>query len=274
MTKTKGELIGTLCFGKEGLEKKDLRKNQLRIPVIKSDKIDKDSTIVTMVKSPKKVSQGKKNRRDGKAFELKVRADLESKGWIVFRNSNDVEFEKKEELSEKAKENLKEFNSQKFKKVAEEMVGMKIKTCETTTILPAIFKQAKSKWNPFTHSPMTLQSGFPDFLAIKVNPQVYVKIDTDDREVIEGYMKKFEEARKTGKDVFTTKGVEIIPERQIQFVECKTNGTLDKVEKEKVEWIKNNLKIPVFVASQDYPDENINLKPTKRKKMIIKYEEK
>ena len=25
MTKTKGELIGTLCFGKEGLEKKDLR---------------------------------------------------------------------------------------------------------------------------------------------------------------------------------------------------------------------------------------------------------
>ena len=34
--------------------------------------------------------QGKLNRASGKRFELKVRADLESEGWIVFRNSNDL----------------------------------------------------------------------------------------------------------------------------------------------------------------------------------------
>ena len=40
------ELIGELCFGKEGIEKKDLRKNQLRIPIILTDKVKKDKTIV------------------------------------------------------------------------------------------------------------------------------------------------------------------------------------------------------------------------------------
>jgi len=43
------------------------------------------------MKNPNKVKQGKKNRASGKRFELIVRKDLESKGWIVFRNSNDVE---------------------------------------------------------------------------------------------------------------------------------------------------------------------------------------
>ena len=41
-----------------------------------------------------KKEQGKKSRRQGKAFELKVRADLEDKGWIVDRWSNNVENDK------------------------------------------------------------------------------------------------------------------------------------------------------------------------------------
>ena len=36
--------------------------------------------------------QGKKNRQAGARFELKVRKDLESKGWIVDKWSNNVEF--------------------------------------------------------------------------------------------------------------------------------------------------------------------------------------
>lgn len=39
-----------------------------------------------------KVKQGKKNRRQGAEFEKKVRADLESKGWIVDKWTNNVEF--------------------------------------------------------------------------------------------------------------------------------------------------------------------------------------
>jgi hypothetical protein len=38
-----------------------------------------------------KREQGKKNRINGKAFELKVRKDLENKGWIVDRWSNNVD---------------------------------------------------------------------------------------------------------------------------------------------------------------------------------------
>ena len=40
-----------------------------------------------------KKKQGKKNRESGRRFELKVRKDLESKGWIVSKWMNNVEFE-------------------------------------------------------------------------------------------------------------------------------------------------------------------------------------
>ena len=75
--------------------------------------------------------QGRLNRAAGKRFELKVKADLESKGWIVFRNSNDVE-----QIDTKNGQHIQ-------------------------------FKQAKTKWNPFTRTPMTIQSGFPDFVCIR-----------------------------------------------------------------------------------------------------------
>ncbi len=39
-----------------------------------------------------KSAQGKKNRLSGAAFERRVRADLESKGWIVDKWTNNVEF--------------------------------------------------------------------------------------------------------------------------------------------------------------------------------------
>ena len=46
----KNKLIGELCFGKEGLEKKDLRKSQLRIPIVLDDSIEEDKTIVYIKK--------------------------------------------------------------------------------------------------------------------------------------------------------------------------------------------------------------------------------
>jgi hypothetical protein len=45
------------------------------------------------MKNENKVKMGKNSRAKGKAFELKVRHDLESKGWIVVRWDKQVEFE-------------------------------------------------------------------------------------------------------------------------------------------------------------------------------------
>ena len=44
------------------------------------------------MKDPIKVKQGKKYKRAGAMFEVAVRKDLEEKGWIVDRWSNQVEF--------------------------------------------------------------------------------------------------------------------------------------------------------------------------------------
>ena len=45
------------------------------------------------MKNPDKVKEGKYYKRAGMLFENKVRADLESKGWIVDRWSNQVELD-------------------------------------------------------------------------------------------------------------------------------------------------------------------------------------
>lgn len=87
--------------------------------------------------------------------------------------------------------------------------------------------QSKGKFNPFTRSMMMVSGGFPDFICFKL----------------------FLETDKVW---------------DIQLVECKINGYLDPVEREKIEWIKTNLKIPVFVAS----------KIKEGRKTVIVYEEK
>jgi len=119
---------------------------------------------------------GKANRSAGKRFELKVRSDLEEKGWIVFRNGNDVTPVEQIDIGEYAR----------------------------------FFRQARPKWNPATRSPMMMQSGYPDFICI-FNRGSYF---------------------------------------DVQFVECKVNGILSREEKDKNEWIKAELNIPVYIASR------------------------
>lgn len=150
--------------------------------------------------------QGKKNRAAGKRFEIKVREDLEKQGWIVFRNSNDVEKKliKKDNISLGTPEGAIMRLEPEYSK----------------------FSQAKSKWNPFTRSPMSIQSGFPDFVCIKL----YIE---DEGDKIEQFFK-------------------------VQFVECKVNNQLSKEEKEKVKWIKEHLKISVIVASKGEKRGTIN----------------
>jgi len=155
---------------------------------------------------------GKAGRAAGKRFEVKVREDLEKKGWIVFRNSNDVEF--------------MEGAIVKISGEKDQIKGTDIIT--KSNYKDGVFKQAKSKWNPFTKMPMSLQSGFPDFICIKCH---------------EGW-NTYAEGRV-----------------EVQFVECKLERNIDKIEKTKVEWIKSNLHIPVFLARKG------------EKRGTVKYEE-
>lgn len=157
---------------------------------------------------------GKKNRNSGKAFERKVRKDLTESGWIVFRNLNDVEFEK--------------FYGESIipHKTEIKLEDIKIEGQKISTFLKGEFKQAKTKWNFFTKRPMGLQSGFPDFICIgELEPKMI--IDGKKRDLT------------SNKRLF-----------EVQFVECKSNGTLSKEEKEKIKWIEKNLKIRTILAKK------------------------
>lgn len=86
-----------------------------------------------MITKEKKSKIGKLSRAAGKRFETSVRKDLESKGWIVCKWTNTVEFEEGE--------------------------GKLI--------------QAKSKYNPFLGRIISEGSGFPDFIAFRKIPNVH-----------------------------------------------------------------------------------------------------
>ncbi len=83
-----------------------------------------------------KSKQGKKNKAAGKAFELKVRKDLEAKGWIIAKWSNNVEFEEDYDLG------------------GSNSIGK---------LIPA-----KHKFNFFTKV-MAMGTGFPDFIGFWVD---------------------------------------------------------------------------------------------------------
>lgn len=95
------------------------------------------------MKDPIKVKKGKKSRIAGKDFELRVRKDLESKGWVCDKWTNNVELPKRELNSE---EDYEEYP-------VNELYGK---------LIPA-----KAKFNPFTKSIMMNSGGFPDFICFK-----------------------------------------------------------------------------------------------------------
>ena len=92
------------------------------------------------MKNPEKVKQGKKSRKEGKAFEVKVRKDLTEKGWIVNRFDNNVEF-------------VRTPNEK----------GEQLIIPEETKLITA-----KGKFNPFTKRVMNMSGGFPDFVSYKL----------------------------------------------------------------------------------------------------------
>jgi len=147
--------------------------------------------------------QGKRNRQAGARFELKVRSDLESKGWIVDRWTNNVEF--LDGLS---------VSAEKGKEIEVNRFHMKARLIKAKSFM------GRSRTN-----------GFPDFIMFGKNM-------IDDTEIIPiHWNKKIEEIE--------------FPEDGIYGVECKSNGYLDKIEKEKCKWlIDNNIFSKILIASK------------------------
>ena len=132
--------------------------------------------------------QGIKNRLSGARFELKVRSDLESKGWIVDRWSNNVEG----------------FGDGKTQRNVPALSGTD--NLEGSSPSPLI-KLIKAK----SFMGRSRTNGFPDFIAFKSLHMGFI----------------------------------------VQGVECKSNGYLDKIEKEKCVWyLENNIFSKILIASK------------------------
>ena len=187
-------------------------------------------------KDPKKVKMGKKSKAAGSRFELKVREDLEKRGWIVDKWGNNVEFEIE------AKDIA--LCPGKSKHTTVKMDGKEIDAhFEVGYIKHGKLIKAKSKFvfNPQLKRriPMGMSSGFPDFIAIQ-------SFKNQIEEVPEGQYKKglikYEKSLHLyGKDY----GYEVIG------VESKMDGKLDKEEKEKCVWyLANNIFSKILIASK------------------------
>ena len=148
----------------------------------------------------KKAIQGKKNRASGADFERRVRKDLEKKGWIVDKWSNNVEFVK---------------------------VGVLNEPDIKPTIIVGL-KPAKHKFRG-PGIPMAMGTGFPDFISLK---PLSCKMA--------GFNNIYD----------------------VMAVECKTNGYLDKIEREKCRWLlDNNIFSKILIAE----------KTKEGRKIVIKY---
>ncbi len=156
-----------------------------------------------------KKKQGKKNKASGQRFELKVRKDLESKGWIVSKWMNNVELPKLEEVQ------AIHVGHNKWIKRLEPTKG---------SLVPA-----KHKFRG-PGIPMAIGTGFPDFIAF---------------ERING------SSLQHPFKIYTVIGVEV-----------KSNGYLDKIEKEKCKWLlDNNIFSKILIASKSKERGKINYKP-------------
>ena len=99
-----------------------------------------------------KKTQGKKNRQAGARFELKVRKDLEGKGWIVAKWMNNVE------------------------EVCYANKNGEMEVTENCSLSDALKSEpkfpirklipAKRKYNPFNKA-LGIGTGFPDFIAFR-----------------------------------------------------------------------------------------------------------
>ena len=150
--------------------------------------------------------RGKKSKASGARFELKVRKDLEKKGWIVSKWMNNVELHNDEDVNE-------------FPFTVGKLVPAKHKFRG-----PGI--------------PMSIGTGFPDFIAFKIARLDYIKkgLKFQTNLVLEGFVQRS----------LLYSGI-----YELFGVEVKSKGYLDKTEKEKCKWLmKNHIFSKILIASK------------------------
>ena len=140
---------------------------------------------------PKKVKMGKRKKAEGAAFERRVRDDLEEKGWIVDKWTNNVELTMMDKGIDVEKETQDNHDVKMIIKEYQELFGKLVR--------------AKAKWAG-PNRPMMMGAGFPDFVALRRNPE-YPNINVN---------------------------------YEVIGVESKMTGELDKAEKEKCVWLLDN----------------------------------
>lgn len=164
-----------------------------------------------------KKAQGKKNRKKGSEWEKIVRVDLESKGWIISKWQNQVEFGVCEN-GEFQSRNWKDCVLQNGKHYPG--VNGRLVPCRMNFRGKGI--------------PMMLGAGFPDFV-------VYKKLE--DTEILRSKSIRLTEFNG-----------EIIEEAADNFfvvlgVEAKVNGYLNPEEREKCQWLlANNIFSKILIA--------------------------
>ncbi len=164
--------------------------------------------------------RGKKSRAAGGRFELKVRKDLESKGWIVDKWSNNVEFGIIDEIKDL---DLKNIPTKGNVTITAEK-GKKVKVRNERhdgKLIPA-----KRKYNPWNKA-LTIGTGFPDFIAFKFSDMW------------------------RGLAIEETDTGNIYAPICLIGVESKSNCYLDKEEREKCKWLLDNNKFSkILIASK------------------------
>jgi hypothetical protein len=179
---------------------------------------------MTKTKVLTKSQIGKKSKRDGAKFEKSVRVDLENKGWICDKWTNNVELPEYE------------YDEVQFVGRKEEIPCKEIREGKLVPSRP--------KFNPFTHSLIMNSGGFPDFIAFRklgVNPLVLCE---DCKEPLEGDC-WCDNCNKTQYNTYSVMGYEVIG------CEAKSNGYLDKEEREKCKWLlENNIFTKILIAKK------------------------
>ncbi len=105
-----------------------------------------------MVSTEEKRKMGKKARVSGAAFEAIVRKDLEAKGWICAKWTNNVEFPEK-----MAAEDIPGMNMKRGDKVVFYQFGKLVSAKPHMVFNPVIKRMI----------PLQSSSGFPDYLCFR-----------------------------------------------------------------------------------------------------------
>lgn len=190
-----------------------------------------------------KVRKGKSSRAQGNAFEVRVREDLEEKGWIVAKWQNNVEFEKDTRCwcGADSTYNCADCRApicdshSEYKGDCDEDHYIACTDCnpERANLKIGKLVKAKAKWAG-PNRPMMMGAGFPDFIA-------FDNVTTMDNELLVGvsaYKGLSEEDSEVNLKV-------------VIGVESKLDGELDRVEKEKCKWLlDNNIFSKILIAEK------------------------